>query len=554
MNQQIQDDLKLFKKAKHRINAMLVFSYLLLGLWSAAIYFLLSQPLFERPHSFLIYYLTSTLTQMILWMLIFFALSEGKPKLRLLLILGIFGQIGWCGYLIYDMLQNPGFWLLYVIWIAMELVPVCYLLWLRGWLKNSWWARIFFDHVVELEGEEEQILQPHPQAVPIQQNPQGYAPGQPQGMVYLNEYYQNGYPQGQTNPGYVQPQSQPSQPWPQNPYQGQVSNGAMPGYGYPSGPIEQNAYPSQEDDIESTYVTPASSFAGHPDITQEEVDTFDDQEYKEQPTGKRFPFFFKKSQPHEEAQFINQNEPVDFQTDAQVEAQRQYQAARQNAYEVSQSYSQMALRMAVVVYGELILFPILINIFQNHFVSINNSAVFAINLMFTLCILSAVVWTIPIFFLYLKQPGVKKILWGAALCQVGVAAFGLWMLHGYYVSDTVQYSDKVFTYFLMAEVIRYGLLIAGILPAFQLPALQVDYPEFEEGDDDSDIVLELVAEEDPESEEDEFESIQEISNQQEQPQPYQEQEVVQPTQKASAASFLDIDDVANDPSSNDPTS
>ena len=535
MNPQIQDDLKLFKRAKRRINAMLVFSYLLLGLWNTAIYFLLTQPLFERPHSFLILYLTSMLSQMIVSMMIFFALSEGKPKLRILLILGILAQIGWCGFLVYELVQAKSFILFYVIWIAMELVPVFYLLWLRGWLKNSWWARIFFDHVIELEDdEEEQILQPIPQ----QNNgyiQNGYPQGNEQSYGYPNQNgwvnpngYPNGYSQqGYENQGYNQPQNygyvqNAQQPWPS---QGQpMQNQGYQAYPYPQQPQNpvQNGYvPASQEAMypeeysepisneeayiqEEAYVTPASSFAGHPDITPENQLVEEEYEEEVEAPKRKFSFFpWKKSQEIEEAQFVNQG-PVDFQADAQLETMRQREAARRNAYELLQSYSHMAIRIAVVVYGELVIFPILINLFQGHFVSINNSAIFAINLMFTLCILSAVVWTIPIFFLYLKQPGVKKILWGAAVLQVCVAAFGLWMLHGYYVSDTIHYADKVYTYFLMAEVVRYGLLIAGVLPAFQLPSLKdIETNLLDDDLDDSNIVLELVEEEDPETDEEE---------------------------------------------------
>ncbi|MDE5758468.1 MAG: hypothetical protein K2H85_07630, partial [Allobaculum sp.] len=252
MNQQIQDDLKLFKRAKRRVNAMLVFSYLLLGLWNVAIYFLITQPLFERPHSFLILYLTSMLAQMIVSMMIFFALSEGKPKLRILLILGILAQIGWCGFLVYDLVQAKSFILFYVIWIAMELVPVFYLLWLRGWLKNSWWARIFFDHVIELEDdEEEQIFEPTPQQQPLPQN--GYVPnGYLQGYGYPNQngwVNQNGYPNDYPNQqpyGYENPQAynqfvpNGQQPWPP---QGQsMLNQAYQGYPQQPQANSQNSY------------------------------------------------------------------------------------------------------------------------------------------------------------------------------------------------------------------------------------------------------------------------------------------------------------------------
>lgn len=572
MNTQTQDDLKLFKKAKRRINAMLIFSYLLLGLWNVAIYFLLTQPLFERPHSFLMAYLTSMLAQMILGMMIFFGLSEGKPKLRILLILGILAQVGWCGWLIYELIQSPDFILLYVIWFAMELIIVFYLLWLRGWMSHSWWARIYFDHTIVLEDDEEaevrfpyqnqtnlnqpsqqtqpQFQQGYPQNVqqmayqgqtPYQagtEQGQTFYPGSQQGYPNPSQYnvppqaqqvyYQNGYPNAGINGGYYVPnQSQgtvrtdnvnppygnpypnsPSQqqPYPQNPYYDQgsaYSTQSSQAYPYQENEIskmglgndEGYAY-KEENYLETGPVTPASSFAGNPDFIQQELYEHDGDDEKEE-APRKFSFFKRKPQEEFEAQFT-QDSPIDFQGDQQLEARNQRERERREYKDLSKAYSQMAIRIAAVVYGELVLFPILMNIFQNHFVSINTNSVFAINLMFTLCILSAVVWTLPIFFLYLKQPGVKKILWVAAILQIGIAAFGLWMLHGYYTSPTVHYADSVYTYFLMSEVVRYGLLVAGVLPAFQLPEIRETWHELDDEEiNGSDIVLELVEEEDP---------------------------------------------------------
>ncbi len=117
-----------------------------------------------------------------------------------------------------------------------------------------------------------------------------------------------------------------------------------------------------------------------------------------------------------------------------------------------------ALHIAICVFGELILFPALVHIFQNHFVSIDNTNVFALNLMFTLSILTAAIWTPVIFFLYLKQPGVKKAIYLSTIVQIVFIGFGGWMLWQFHQSETITYSNKVFLYFIGLELLRYGIL------------------------------------------------------------------------------------------------
>lgn len=112
---QYQDDLRLLKKAKRRIQAVLILSYLVICLWPAGMYFLLSQPIFTRPDFFTVLYLLVTLVQMVVWMVIFFAISSGKSWTRHLVLLGCFGEIAFCGWLIYDLTLHPSFIAVYLV-------------------------------------------------------------------------------------------------------------------------------------------------------------------------------------------------------------------------------------------------------------------------------------------------------------------------------------------------------------------------------------------------------------------------------------------------------
>ena len=55
---------------------------------------------------------------------------------------------------------------------------------------------------------------------------------------------------------------------------------------------------------------------------------------------------------------------------------------------------QLSIRLGIIIYGELILFPILIQIFSNLFESMDMQKVFATKDIFVLCIFTAFIWTI----------------------------------------------------------------------------------------------------------------------------------------------------------------
>lgn len=145
----------------------------------------------------------------------------------------------------------------------------------------------------------------------------------------------------------------------------------------------------------------------------------------------------------------------------------------------AKAYPKLALRLGAVVYGSLIFFPILVQIFQDMFVSTDNQQVFATRLVFTICIITAVLWTIPIFFLYLKEPFSKSCCWICLGLEVIAAIWFGFQLYGYNHSETVQYGWQVFLYLIVLDVVRLALLAWAVWPVFTLPAPRQDEDELE---------------------------------------------------------------------------
>lgn len=145
----------------------------------------------------------------------------------------------------------------------------------------------------------------------------------------------------------------------------------------------------------------------------------------------------------------------------------------------AKAYPRLALRLGAVVYGSLIFFPILVQIFQDMFVSIDNQQVFATRLVFTICIITAVLWTIPIFFLYLKEPFSKSCCWICLGLEIIAAVWFGFQLYGYSHSESVQYAWQVFLYLIVLDAVRLSLLAWAVWPVFTLPAPQQDEDELE---------------------------------------------------------------------------
>lgn len=117
---------------------------------------------------------------------------------------------------------------------------------------------------------------------------------------------------------------------------------------------------------------------------------------------------------------------------------------------------QLSIRLGIIIYGELILFPILIQIFSNLFESMDMQKVFATKDIFVLCIFTAFIWTIPLFYMYYNQKATKKIITCCMIGELIRILVYLPSLMKYYNSH--EYSIRVFIFFILIDIIRLLIL------------------------------------------------------------------------------------------------
>ncbi len=126
------------------------------------------------------------------------------------------------------------------------------------------------------------------------------------------------------------------------------------------------------------------------------------------------------------------------------------------------TYPQLALRLGICVYGELVVFPILCAVFSNYFASYNLQEVFALKDMFMLCIFSAFIWTIPVFYLYYDQPRSKMIAWICIAIEILIMIWTGFRLYGYFDSGT--YPLRAILLFAAFDLVRYIVLFVFVKP------------------------------------------------------------------------------------------
>lgn len=134
------------------------------------------------------------------------------------------------------------------------------------------------------------------------------------------------------------------------------------------------------------------------------------------------------------------------------------------------TWPQVSVRLGICIYGELVVFPIFVQMFQGWFSSLDMRSVFATRDMFLLCIFTAFVWTIPVFFLYYSQKGCRRVIWGVIGAEVLFSAWFATRLMAYH--DTGLYPDRVFILFILLDIIRYGLIGAVISPLLMGKAIR----------------------------------------------------------------------------------
>lgn len=360
MNSQYQEDLRILKKAGKRIQTALILAAIAVSLYPAGIFFVLEQPFLKRPNEFNVLYMCVMLIEMVIWLLLLYYASTGKPASRKAMKAGVAAEGAFAIWLLVDMFKQMDFLIVYMAWFIALMIKIFALWQFISWLDHSYWGRIFYDHVLEV--------------------PKGY---QPKPVVKQNRT---------------------------------------------AAPTRAAA---RQADLQARPKAASSS------------------------------------------QVVVKARPApDFQnSSAQSQAA---QKPNKKQIPLSTRYPRMAIRILLVVIGEMVIFPGLVHMFQNAFVSIDNSQVIADNMEFTLCILTTIIWLLPVFFLYLKSPGCKKALLLAGAAQLLLVVIEIFWVWRDWQSAQEVYSTKVYLQFIMVEVARYAILAVGILPAFRLPEIQED--------------------------------------------------------------------------------
>lgn len=117
------------------------------------------------------------------------------------------------------------------------------------------------------------------------------------------------------------------------------------------------------------------------------------------------------------------------------------------------TFPQVSVRLGICIYGSLMLFPIAVQIFSSFFVSNDLQTVFATKDIFILSIVSAVIWTVPVFFLYYDHPYSKRIVLGCILAEAIALCAYLPTFIGYVTSG--DYPIRVYILFVLVDLIRY---------------------------------------------------------------------------------------------------
>lgn len=129
-----------------------------------------------------------------------------------------------------------------------------------------------------------------------------------------------------------------------------------------------------------------------------------------------------------------------------------------------------AFLLGGVVLVEMIVFPAFCEIFDSLFTSADGKYSFATSGMFTLCIISAVIWMIPVFFLYLRQSGTKALILMAAGAEILVSIWYSTVLKRYGANPEIVYKWHVFAWFSALDLIRYLILGWAAVKAYQVPS------------------------------------------------------------------------------------
>lgn len=128
------------------------------------------------------------------------------------------------------------------------------------------------------------------------------------------------------------------------------------------------------------------------------------------------------------------------------------------------SKSKISLRLGLCAYGSLILFPILVQLFSKFFMSMDMKTIFAVGDIFILTMCSAVIWTIPVFFLFYEHRYANRVIVLCIVAEICVLLAYAPKFIGYITSR--RYAWPVFLLFIGLNIVRYGLIGYAIAPIF----------------------------------------------------------------------------------------
>lgn len=177
--------------------------------------------------------------------------------------------------------------------------------------------------------------------------------------------------------------------------------------------------------------------------------------------------FFGSEKINEYIQQIQPIHPIQrVQPDQYTNSYEEYEEQEEDTIEEF-TYPQLSIRLAICVYASLMGFPILVQIFSGFFQSLDMQSVFATKDMFIACIITAMVWTIPIFYLYFDHPYSKRIILVCIAIEfIRVLAY-IPKFIDYYNSTTTIYPLRAFILFGLVDLVRYIILFYTLSPIFK---------------------------------------------------------------------------------------
>lgn len=138
---------------------------------------------------------------------------------------------------------------------------------------------------------------------------------------------------------------------------------------------------------------------------------------------------------------------------------------------------QISIRLGICIYASLMIFPIFVQLCSNFFSSYDMQTVFATKDIFMLCIFTALVWTIPVFYLYYNHEDSKRVVLICAILEILCIIFYTPKFIGYYTSASPKYPLRVFLLFIVVDILRYLALAYSIKPLKDIEIIKDDYEE-----------------------------------------------------------------------------